>query len=181
MLKTLSLARDHLRSKPSPSTIRVLSSPFSSKRHAPKASEEESSPPKESVLLYPKDPSSTPKLFLVQPRLTPPKFLQAKLNEALCLANSLEEQRYGYFESDFFDKELPSHVVVQNPIARSSKPRVGMSVSVSSRSFWLYCIKKYAFQVFDDFPVWDWWVKLFFQFVRYLFRAWDCRQHPMPS
>ncbi|KAG2316278.1 hypothetical protein Bca52824_019400 [Brassica carinata] len=46
---------------------------------------------------------STPKLFLVQPRLTPPKFLQAKLNEALCLANSLEEERYGYFESDFFE------------------------------------------------------------------------------
>ncbi|KAJ0253720.1 GTP-binding protein [Hirschfeldia incana] len=125
MLRTLSLARDHLRSKSSPSTtIRLLSSPFSSKRHAPKASEEEAPGPKESVLLYPKDPSSTPKLFLVQPRLTPPKFLQAKLNEALCLANSLEEQRYGYFESDFFDKELPSHVVVQNPIARSSKPRV---------------------------------------------------------
>ncbi|CAN7021809.1 unnamed protein product [Brassica rapa subsp. trilocularis] len=132
MLRTLSLARDHLRSKAQissspfspPSTIRALSSPFSSKRHAPKATEEEAPAAlKESVLLYPKDPSSTPKLFLVQPRLTPPKFLQAKLNEALCLANSLEEQRYGYFESDFFDKELPSHVVVQNPIARSSKPR----------------------------------------------------------
>ncbi|KAG2300217.1 hypothetical protein Bca52824_036689 [Brassica carinata] len=67
---------------------------------------------------------STPKLFLVQPHPTPPKFLQAKLNEALCLANSLEEQRYGYFESDFFDKELPSYVVVQNLIARSSKPCV---------------------------------------------------------
>ncbi|KAF3495491.1 hypothetical protein DY000_02055675 [Brassica cretica] len=128
MLRTLSLARDRLRSNAqvtsSPSTIRVLSSPFSSKRHAPKAIEEEAPGLKESVLLSPKDPSSTPKLFLVQPRLTPPKFLQAKLNEALCLANSLEEQRYGYFESDFFDKELPSHVVVQNPIARSSKPRV---------------------------------------------------------
>lgn len=128
MLRTLSLARDRLRSNAqvtsSPSTIRVLSSPFSLKRHAPKATEEEAPGLKESVLLYPKDPSSTPKLFLVQPRLTPPKFLQAKLNEALCLANSLEEQRYGYFESDFFDKELPSHVVVQNPIARSSKPRV---------------------------------------------------------
>lgn len=131
MLKTLSLARESLRSKaPSSSsfTIRVLSSPFSSKRHAPKASEEEESSPKDSVLLYPKDPSSTPKLFLVQPRLAPPKFLQAKLNEALCLANSLEEQRYGYFESDFLDKELPSHVVVQNPVARSSKPRVGSLV-----------------------------------------------------
>lgn len=133
MLRTLCLARTRLRSEssslsspPSSSfTFRVLSSPFSSKRHTPKASEEEEPPPKDSVLLYPKDPSSTPKLFLVQPRLAPPKFLQAKLNEALCLANSLEEQRYGYFESDFFDKELPSHVVVQNPVARSSKLRVG--------------------------------------------------------
>ncbi|KAG7560253.1 GTP binding domain [Arabidopsis thaliana x Arabidopsis arenosa] len=113
------LARNHLRSK-TPS-----SSPFSSKRHAPKTSEvEEESASKDSVLLNPKDPSSPPKLFLVQPRLAPPKLLQAKLNEALCLANSLEEQRYGYFESDFFDKELPSHVVVQNPVRRSSKPRV---------------------------------------------------------
>ncbi|XP_010426497.1 PREDICTED: GTP-binding protein At3g49725, chloroplastic-like [Camelina sativa] len=114
------LARNHLRSKTPP-----LSSPFSSKRHAPKTTSEveEDSRSKDSVLLYPKDPSSAPKLFLVQPRLTPPKFLQAKLNEALCLANSLEEQRYGYFESDFFEKELPSHVVVQNPVRRSSKPR----------------------------------------------------------
>ncbi|CAN8278457.1 unnamed protein product [Cochlearia groenlandica] len=125
MLKTLSLARDRLRSKsPLSSSLFVHSTPFSSKRHAPKAIGEEDQQPKESVLLYPKDPSTTPKLFLVQPRLAPPKFLQAKLNEALCLANSLEEQRYGYFESDFFDKELPSHVVVQNPVARSSKPRV---------------------------------------------------------
>uniref|UniRef100_A0A1J3HSM9 GTP-binding protein, chloroplastic n=1 Tax=Noccaea caerulescens TaxID=107243 RepID=A0A1J3HSM9_NOCCA len=132
MLKTLSLARDRLRSKAplsssptsSPFAFRVLSTPFSSKRHAPKASEGEEPPIKDSVLLYPKDPSSTPTLFLVQPRLAPPKFLQAKLNEALCLANSLEEQRYGYFESDFHDKALPSHVVVQNPVARSCKPRV---------------------------------------------------------
>ncbi|CAA7055959.1 unnamed protein product [Microthlaspi erraticum] len=131
MLRTLSLARDRLRSKAtlsssplsSPFTFRVLSSPFSSKRHAPKASEGEEPPIKDSVLLYPKDPSSTPKLFLIQPRLAPPKFLQAKLNEALCLANSLEEQRFGYFESDFYDKELPPHVVVQNPVARSCKPR----------------------------------------------------------
>ncbi|KAL1195045.1 GTP-binding protein [Cardamine amara subsp. amara] len=128
MLRTASLARNRLRSEklsssPLPSSFRVLSSPFSSKRHAPKTSVEEESPTKDSVLLYPKDPSSPPKLFLVQPRLAPPKFLQAKLNEALCLANSLEEQRYGYFESDFFDKELPPHVVVQNPVRRSSKPR----------------------------------------------------------
>jgi GTP-binding protein HflX len=133
MLRTVSLARNRLRSE-TPSSFLARdrlrsktpsSSPFSSKRHTPKTSEiEEESTPKDSVLLNPKDPSSAPKLFLVQPRLAPPKYLQAKLNEALCLANSLEEQRYGYFESDFFDKELPSHVVVQNPVRRSSKPRV---------------------------------------------------------
>ncbi|KAE8735892.1 GTP-binding protein [Hibiscus syriacus] len=49
--------------------------------------------------------------------------LQAKLNEALCLANSLEKQRDDYFDSDFFDKELPPHVVVQNPSLKSSKIR----------------------------------------------------------
>ncbi|KAG7565072.1 GTP binding domain [Arabidopsis suecica] len=133
MLRTVSLARNRLRSETASSFLArnhlrsktPSSSPFSSKRHAPKTSEvEEESTPKDSVLLNPKDPSSPPKLFLVQPRLAPPKLLQAKLNEALCLANSLEEQRYGYFESDFFDKELPSHVVVQNPVRRSSKPRV---------------------------------------------------------
>lgn len=138
-ISMLSLARNRLRSETTSSSLArnrlrfktPSSSPFSSKRHAPKTSEVEDEPrSKDSVLLYPKDPSSAPKLFLVQPRLAPPKILQAKLNEALCLANSLEEQRYGYFESDFFDKELPPHVVVQNPVRRSSKPRVGPCLDV---------------------------------------------------
>ncbi|CAN0887273.1 GTP-binding protein At3g49725, chloroplastic [Linum grandiflorum] len=67
-----------------------------------------------------RDPDSPPRLFVVQPRLRPDSFLQAKLNEALCLANSLEEQREGCFLTDFFEKKLPPHVLVQNPILRSS-------------------------------------------------------------
>lgn len=72
-----------------------------------------------------RDPTSPPRLFVVQPRLRPDTLLQAKLNEALCLANSLEEQRDGHFDSDFFDKPLPPHILVQNPIFRSSKARAG--------------------------------------------------------
>ncbi|RDX69599.1 GTP-binding protein, chloroplastic, partial [Mucuna pruriens] len=55
-----------------------------------------------------------PKLVVVQPRVRSEKVLQAKLNEALCLANSLEDQRDGYFHTDFFDKPLPPHVLVQS-------------------------------------------------------------------
>ncbi|GAB2282733.1 hypothetical protein Dimus_017272 [Dionaea muscipula] len=64
-----------------------------------------------------------PKLFVVQPRLRPQALLQAKLNEALNLANSLEEQRDGYFETEFSEKELPPHVLVHNPHSRSRKGR----------------------------------------------------------
>ncbi|XP_027331092.1 GTP-binding protein At3g49725, chloroplastic [Abrus precatorius] len=64
-----------------------------------------------------------PKLLVVQPRLRPEKLLQAKLNEALCLANSLEEQRDGYFHTDFFDKPLPPHLLVQNPSLKGHNPR----------------------------------------------------------
>ncbi|CAJ1971273.1 unnamed protein product [Sphenostylis stenocarpa] len=60
-----------------------------------------------------------PKLLVVQPRVRPEKLLQAKLNEALCLANSLEDQRDGYFHTDFFDKPLPPHVLVQNRVPRA--------------------------------------------------------------
>ncbi|CAN1319148.1 GTP-binding protein At3g49725, chloroplastic [Linum perenne] len=89
----------------------ILSSSFSSKQRT-KGDGDDS--------LLNKDPDSPPRLFVVQPRLRPDSFLQAKLNEALCLANSLEEQRDGYFRVDFFDKELPPHILVQNPILRSS-------------------------------------------------------------
>lgn len=60
-----------------------------------------------------------PKLLVVQPRVRSEKLLQAKLNEALCLANSLEDQRDGYFHTDFFDKPLPPHVLIQNRVPRA--------------------------------------------------------------
>lgn len=64
-----------------------------------------------------------PKLFVVQPRFRPEPVLRWKLEEALNLANSLEEQRDGYYDTEFSEKELPPHVVVQNPVDRS--PRAG--------------------------------------------------------
>lgn len=70
-----------------------------------------------------RDPESPPRLLVVQPRLRPNTHLQAKLEEALNLANSLEEQRDGYFSTDLSDKQLPPHVVVQNPLAGSTKGR----------------------------------------------------------
>ncbi|KAJ8439739.1 hypothetical protein Cgig2_009563 [Carnegiea gigantea] len=70
-----------------------------------------------------RDPESPPKLLVVQPRIRHKPLMQAKLNEALNLANSLEEQRDGYFATDLSEKQLPSHVVVQNPLAASKKGR----------------------------------------------------------
>uniref|UniRef100_A0A803L6R1 Hflx-type G domain-containing protein n=1 Tax=Chenopodium quinoa TaxID=63459 RepID=A0A803L6R1_CHEQI len=67
----------------------------------------------------------TPKLVVVQPRVRPNANLQAKLNEALNLANSLDEQRDGYFSTDLSLKQLPPHVVVQNPLSSSGKGRSG--------------------------------------------------------
>ncbi|KAG8642761.1 GTP-binding protein At3g49725, chloroplastic isoform X1 [Manihot esculenta] len=99
--------------------ISILSSHYSSKQQSNDRNEDKN----DVVSLFNRDPTSPPRLFVVQPRLRPDTFLQAKLNEALCLANSLEEQREGYFETDFFDKALPPHVVVQNPILRSSRAR----------------------------------------------------------
>ncbi|KAB2626628.1 GTP-binding protein [Pyrus ussuriensis x Pyrus communis] len=130
MLRTISLSRNPLRSfsqtltpltststpnqTPSPPSIPTSHS-FGSSSSSSKQDKEEKS---EAVSVFNRDPTVPPKLFVVQPRLRPDTFLQAKLNEALCLANSLEEQRDGYFDIDFFDKEIPPHVVVQNPIVR---------------------------------------------------------------
>ncbi|GFZ18841.1 GTP-binding protein, HflX [Actinidia rufa] len=63
------------------------------------------------------------RLFVVQPRLRPEPVLRVKLDEALSLANSLEQQRDGFFDTELSEKELPPHVVVQNPAAKS--PRAG--------------------------------------------------------
>ncbi|KAB2058263.1 hypothetical protein ES319_A11G223500v1 [Gossypium barbadense] len=120
MLRILTWSRSSLRSRsqlaPS-SPFSILSSSYSTFN---KGSEDNQSAAGSVFSRYPSDP---PRLFVVQPRLRPATFLQAKLNEALCLANSLEEQRDGYFHSDFFDKELPPHVVVQNPSLKSAKIR----------------------------------------------------------
>ncbi|KAH7520343.1 hypothetical protein FEM48_Zijuj08G0133900 [Ziziphus jujuba var. spinosa] len=97
--------------------IWVRSAPYS------QSSKQDSEERYEAVSIFNRDPTSPPRLFVVQPRLRPDTFLQAKLNEALCLANSLEEQRDGYFDIDFFDKEIPPHIVVQNPAIRGHKTR----------------------------------------------------------
>ncbi|XP_039058565.1 GTP-binding protein At3g49725, chloroplastic-like [Hibiscus syriacus] len=124
MLRILSLSlmsRSHSLSREfSHPPFSILSSPYSTLNQQNKGTEENQSTPGS---VFSRDPSDPPRLLVVQPRLRPPTFLQAKLNEALCLANSLEEQRDGYFDSDFFDKELPPHVVVQNPSLKSSKIR----------------------------------------------------------
>ncbi|XP_073141654.1 GTP-binding protein At3g49725, chloroplastic isoform X3 [Henckelia pumila] len=67
------------------------------------------------------DPGAPPRLFVVQPRLRPQNFLKAKLEEALNLANSLEQQRDGFYQTEFLDKEIPPHLVVQNPAAKSPR------------------------------------------------------------
>ncbi|PQM33446.1 GTP-binding protein [Prunus yedoensis var. nudiflora] len=129
MLRTISLSRStlrsfyqtrtHLCSNPSqtpspPSTPSILIS-YSFYSTSSKQEKEDKN---DVASVFNRDPTVPPKLFVVQPRLRPDKYLQAKLNEALCLANSLEEQRDGYFDVDFFDKEIPPHIVVQNPIVR---------------------------------------------------------------
>ncbi|KAI3699510.1 hypothetical protein L2E82_43882 [Cichorium intybus] len=65
-----------------------------------------------------KNPDTPPRLFVVQPRFRPDAILKIKLDEALNLANSLEEQRDGYYGTDFSKKESPPHIVVQNPAYR---------------------------------------------------------------
>ncbi|KZV29907.1 GTP-binding protein chloroplastic [Dorcoceras hygrometricum] len=67
------------------------------------------------------DPDAPPRLFVVQPRLRPQNILKAKLEEALNLANSLDQQRDGFYQTEFLDKEIPPHVVVQNPTAKSPR------------------------------------------------------------
>ncbi|KAH0434497.1 hypothetical protein IEQ34_026810 [Dendrobium chrysotoxum] len=100
--------------------------PFSSSRKR-KGSDEDRDVGKEKddvlpgVFVFGNDPQSPPRLFVVQPRLRPDSFLDLKLSEALNLAKSLEEPRGGFFREDLTPKQIPSHLVVQNPIARSSK------------------------------------------------------------
>ncbi|KAI9089374.1 hypothetical protein K1719_029653 [Acacia pycnantha] len=141
MLKTISGMRTSLRSfnkvlatmrsfstlsspsLPSTSSKFRLPSAWISYLHYSQSSKQNKEDTHEVVSLFNRDPTSPPNLFVVQPRLRPDKYLQAKLNEALCLANSLEEQRDGCFDTDFFDKALPPHIIVQNPSMKGRKAR----------------------------------------------------------
>ncbi|KAK1300310.1 GTP-binding protein [Acorus calamus] len=113
---------------PSLPSTSLFASPFS---RSSRRKEEETAPGKDGnedddeasrFFVFNKDPKSPPRLFVVQPRLRPDSLLQPKLSEALNLASSLEERREGDFGGDSVDKrELPPHLVVQNPVKRSIK------------------------------------------------------------
>ncbi|ONK60197.1 uncharacterized protein A4U43_C08F15420 [Asparagus officinalis] len=113
-----------LKTPPPPISLRPISFPFSSRSrrrqnittdggHADKADSSSSSS------LFNSDPEGPPRLFVVQPRLRPELYLHSKLSEALNLANSLEEQRDGFYAEDSASKEVPPHLVVQDPSSRS--------------------------------------------------------------
>lgn len=114
-------------------TTRAPIRPFSSSRNR-KGTDEERDVGKEKddvvpgVFVFGNDPQCPPRLFVVQPRLRPDSILDLKLSEALNLAKSLEEPRGGFFREDLTPKQIPSHLVVQNPIARSSKSHAGLSL-----------------------------------------------------
>ncbi|KAL5707204.1 hypothetical protein ACHQM5_025283 [Ranunculus cassubicifolius] len=123
MLKTISQLRN-LSQLRHPNSLSGISSntlqsslyPYSSSRHQTPIDQVYNN-----NFIYNKDPNRPPKLFVVQPRYRFEHVLKAKLSEALNLANSLEEQRDGYFMGDINDKGLPKHIVVQNPGVGSSK------------------------------------------------------------
>lgn len=157
MLRTISSTRTSLKSlsQALASPFRLLSSSSysrSSSNHASNSSDKDKDERNDVVAIFNRDPDDPPRLFLVQPRLTPPVFLQAKLNEALCLANSLEEQRDGYFDTDFFDKDLPPHVVVQNPALKNGKARAGTFFS-----FFIWCSSfslRFPLRLYRDYAAW---------------------------
>ncbi|KAK1323330.1 GTP-binding protein [Acorus calamus] len=113
---------------PSLPSTSLFASPFS---RSSRRKEEETAPGKDGnedddeasrFFVFNRDPKSPPRLFVVQPRLRPDSLLQPKLSEALNLASSLEERREGDFGGESVDKrELPPHLVVQNPVKRSIK------------------------------------------------------------
>ncbi|XP_010939343.1 GTP-binding protein At3g49725, chloroplastic [Elaeis guineensis] len=111
--------RDLVRGSP---PIPRLCSPFSSRRKRRGGEEEGRAKEEDDVLggvfVFGRDPTRPPRLLVVQPRLRPDSVLQWKLSEALNLANSLEEPRDGFYAEDFLSKELPPHLVVQNPGAK---------------------------------------------------------------
>lgn len=84
-----------------------------------------------------RDPDAPPRLFVVQPRLRPQTHLKAKLEEALSLANSLEQQRDEFTATESPDKDMPPHLVVQNPAAKS--PRAGYSLFSFTFIYQFFC------------------------------------------
>lgn len=76
---------------------------------------------KDDEFCYNRDTKEPPKLFVVQPRVRPENVLQAKLLEALKLADSLEEQREEGGHSQNDEMEQAPYLVVQNPGTRSTK------------------------------------------------------------
>lgn len=97
------------------------------------------------------DPSRAPKLFVVQPKHRPEPVLQSKLEEALNLANSLEQPRDGFYEEEFESKGLPPHLVVQNPAIRSTRAHAGLFSLNSCLVFWafeLYLVNLAMFWIF---------------------------------
>ncbi|KAL5988314.1 hypothetical protein ACLOJK_036077 [Asimina triloba] len=99
----------------------IFVSPFGSHSSRQRKGDEEWEDDGGGDFILNRDPNSPPKLFVVQPRLRPDTLLQAKLDEALNLANSLEERRDGDFGEELGEKAMPPHLMVQNPAARSPK------------------------------------------------------------
>ncbi|OVA07270.1 GTP binding domain [Macleaya cordata] len=122
LLSSIKVPFDHspplIFSNPTAPAISIFSSPFSTRQ--------KNEDPYDDDYVYSREPKSPPKLFVVQPRFRPDEVLNAKLSEALNLAHSLEEERDGDFGFQFGDKELPPHIIVQNPASRSSKTRADM-------------------------------------------------------
>ncbi|XXG54791.1 hypothetical protein AAC387_Pa03g2582 [Persea americana] len=73
-------------------SISILFSPFSHSSLQKKLDEDDSNNDDYQFVIY-KDPKSLPRLFVVQPRLYPDTLMQAKIFEALNLANSSIEDR----------------------------------------------------------------------------------------
>ncbi|XP_057868686.2 GTP-binding protein At3g49725, chloroplastic isoform X2 [Cryptomeria japonica] len=80
----------------------------------------------ESEYFYNRDTKEPPKLFVVQPRVRSECVLQAKLLEAINLADSLEEQREEGCGSKTYVRKKTPHLLVQNPGTRSTKSHAVM-------------------------------------------------------
>ncbi|KAI3903454.1 hypothetical protein MKW98_032108 [Papaver atlanticum] len=107
------ISSDYLQSKPPP--LSFHSSPLSSRQR-------NANPDKDCGYSDSSEPKGPPKLFVVQPRVRPDAVLNSKLSEALNLAQSLEEQqRDGDCGFESSNKEVPPHVIVQNPASRATK------------------------------------------------------------